>query len=222
MTSTPGEGSTFTFYLPTNYAPVKMLRKSASAEPLALPPALVETEMSLTPAQVTADALIDPANFVDDDSDTITSADRVLLVVENDENFARFLVDMAHENGFKAVVASRGATAVALAREIKPAAITLDINLPDMDGWRIMNRLKDEITTRHIPVQIISTDEEHDRGIRVGAIGVLTKPVKTKEMLDETFKRIREFIDKDTRELLFVHAHDADGKALMELLAAPG
>ncbi len=170
---------------------------------------------------MSGDLLTDPATYIDDDTDNIFPGEQVLLVVENDSNFARFLIDVAHENGFKAVVATRGAAAVAMAREIHPTAITLDINLPDMDGWRVLNRLKDEVTTRHIPVQIISTDEEHERGIRVGAIGVLAKPVKTKEMLDEAFKRIRSFIERQTRRLLFVHSDEAERTKLMNLIAAP-
>ena len=86
---------------------------------------------------------------------------------------------MARENGFKAVVAPRGAAALTLAREIKPHAITLDINLPDIDGWRVLDRLKDDLATRHIPVQLITTEEERERGLRMGAMGALTKPVKT-------------------------------------------
>ena len=83
---------------------------------------------------------------------------------------------IAHEHGFKAVVASRGATAIALARDLTPAAITLDINLPDIDGWRVLDRLKDDPATRHIPVQIITTEEERDRGLRMGAMGRCPSP----------------------------------------------
>jgi HAMP domain-containing protein/signal transduction histidine kinase/CheY-like chemotaxis protein len=223
LSSKPGEGSTFTLYLPTNYAPLKMPRKiAAPVEPLALPPALLETEVAGVSGELTAAPLTDPENFVDDDSATILPGDRLLLVVENDNNFARFLVDMAHENGFKAIVATRGTAAIAIARDLRPTAITLDINLPDIDGWRVLNRLKDEVTTRHIPIQIISTDEEHDRGIRVGAIGVLTKPVKTKEVLDDTFKRIKEFLEKQSRRLLFVHSDETERNHLINLIAAPG
>ena len=91
---------------------------------------------------------------------TSARATTSLLIVENDPHFAHFLFDIAHEHGFKAVVSGRGAVAIQIAREIKPAAITLDINLPDFDGWRVLDRLKDDPATRHIPVQIITTDEE--------------------------------------------------------------
>src|SRR5437588_4783490 len=125
---------------------------------------------------------------------------------------------MAHENSFKALVTSRGAAALAMARELRPDAITLDINLPDIDGWRVLDRLKDDSTTRHIPVQIITTDEERERGLRMGAVGALIKPVKTKEALDDTFARIRTFVDRRTRRVLVVQADDARRAATAELI----
>src|SRR5207237_6855918 len=127
------------------------------------------------------------ANPFGDDASSIAPGDRVLLVVENDMHFVNVLMDMGHEKGFKVLVAPRGASALHLARERLPDAITLDINLPDIDGWRILGRLKDDEATRHIPVQVITTDEEAERALRLGAMGVLVKPVKTKEQLDATF-----------------------------------
>ena len=100
------------------------------------------------------------------------------------------LMDMAHENNFKGLVAPRGTAAIHMAREHRPHAITLDINLPDIDGWRMLNRLKDDDATRHIPVQVITTEEEAERGLRMGAIGVLTKPIQTKEALDRDLRQI--------------------------------
>src|SRR5439155_23235166 len=111
---------------------------------------------------------------------------KVLLIVENDLGFGRFLLDVAREKGFKGSVTSFGAAALALARERRPDAITLDISLPDIDGWRVLDRLKNDLETRHIPVYIISTEEEEasrERGLKMGAISVLTKPVKTRETL---------------------------------------
>ena len=144
----------------------------------------------------------------------------MLLIVENDVNFARFLLETAHEHGFKAAVATRGAVAIGMARELKPAAITLDINLPDIDGWHVLNRLKDEASTRHIPVQIITTEEEYQRGLRMGAIGGLTKPIKTKESLDQTFTHIRS--DYRTQTAPFhcscVHHDDAFLASVVELM----
>jgi CheY-like chemotaxis protein len=161
------------------------------------------------------------ANQLSDDTSNLVPGERLLLIVENDVNFARFLLDTAHEHGFKAAVATRGAVAIGMARELKPAAITLDINLPDIDGWHVLNRLKDESTTRHIPVQIITTEEEYLRGIRMGAIGGLTKPIKTKEMLDATFDRIKAVIEQTTRRVLLVHGDETQRAKLADAVAGP-
>jgi CheY-like chemotaxis protein len=104
---------------------------------------------------------------------------------------------------------------------LKPAAITLDINLPDIDGWHVLNRLKDDATTRHIPVQIITTEEEYLRGLRMGAIGGLTKPIKTKEMLDATFGRIKQAIETEMRRVLVVHHDEGSRGQLAEAIAGP-
>ena len=101
-------------------------------------------------------------NEVGDDRDTIVAGDRVLLIVENDLAFSRFLLDTAREKGFKGLVTSLGATALALAREYKPTAITLDIFLSDIEGWRVLERLKNDIGARHIPICVISTDEARE------------------------------------------------------------
>ena len=91
---------------------------------------------------------------LDDDRNLIQPGDSVLLIVEDDRTFARILVDLAHERGLKALVALRGSSALSLAREFRPGAITLDINLPDMAGWTIIDRLKHDPATRHIPIHI--------------------------------------------------------------------
>ena len=111
-------------------------------------------------------------NEVGDDRDDIQPGDRVLLIVENDLGFARFLLDAAREKGFKGLVTSLGAAALALTREYKPDAITLDIYLPDIDGWRVLDRLKNDLATRHIPVCVISTDEARERALTSGRHGL--------------------------------------------------
>jgi DNA-binding response OmpR family regulator len=118
-------------------------------------------------------------------------------------NFARYLLEVAREGGFKAVVApARGRRRSRPARELQPHAITLDINLPDIDGWRVLDRLKDDVTTRHIPVQIVTTEEDRERGLRMGAMGVLTKPVRTREVLDGIFTRVKRFIEPREQHVL--------------------
>ncbi len=129
---------------------------------------------------------------IDDDRNLIEPGDSVLLIVEDDITFARILVDLAHDRGLKALVAIRGSGAMSLAREFKPGAITLDINLPDVAGWTILDRLKHDPLTRHIPVHVISGDDNRRRGIALGAMTYLEKSV-TNESLAEAFATIRAF-----------------------------
>jgi signal transduction histidine kinase/CheY-like chemotaxis protein len=214
LTSNPGEGSTFTLYLPQSYVPARSLRKqSATGGDSA--PVLVATEPQQPHVNPESSA---PTPFFADDSANISEGDNVVLIVENDANFAHFLFDMAHENGFKAVVVSRGSSAITLSRELKPQAITLDINLPDIDGWHVLDRLKEDMTTRHIPVHIITTEEERERGLRMGAMGSLTKPVRTKEVLDEAFARIKTYIQPSARRLLIVEGAEPERIALTDLI----
>jgi HAMP domain-containing protein/signal transduction histidine kinase/CheY-like chemotaxis protein len=228
LSSTPGEGSIFTLYLPVNYTPPKQIRRvpqvtpdtfEAMAASIELPQPMQTMTAEPMSAQEMAAISSSSAQALDDDANNINPGDSVILIVENDMNFARFLLEMAHENNFKAVVASRGSAALQIAREIIPAAITLDINLPDIDGWRILNRLKDDLATRHIPVQIITTDEEYDRGLRMGAMGGLTKPIKTKEALDEVFGRIKKQLEPRTKRILLIHREGEERQAIVDLIA---
>jgi CheY-like chemotaxis protein len=185
--------------------------QSAPAEPTAAAP----VEAPRQQEEVEELPLLDE---VSDDQGNIGLDDRVLLIVENDPGFARFLVDMAHENSFKALVATRGTQVLTLARRRQPHAITLDINLPDIDGWRVLSQLKECLDTRHIPVQIISTEDERERGLRMGAMGVLRKPVKTKEVLDETFAKLGAFLEPRRKTLLLLEPREERRSALMDLL----
>jgi HAMP domain-containing protein/signal transduction histidine kinase/DNA-binding response OmpR family regulator len=217
LVSAPGAGSTFTLYLPHVYAPIKPVRRSA--EP-ALPATAVRSEPAPV-APIAEELLVPPTEEFGDPSESITGGDSVLLVIENDPNFARILVEMAHEFKMKAIVTSRGASGIALAQEISPQAITLDINLPDIDGWRVLDRLKDELATRHIPVHVITTDEERSRGLRLGAMGVLTKPVRNKESLDEVFGRINAAMQAKTHRLLLAIPREEDRQRIIELVGGP-
>jgi HAMP domain-containing protein/signal transduction histidine kinase/CheY-like chemotaxis protein len=232
LMSTPGQGSTFTLYLPQAYMPPKSTRTkqvlaTVVSESVAALPAPTATALATSSgdapiaessAMLPADLVIDRNAYMEsqgiplgivDDTGLIQEGDAVLLIVENDLNFARFLLDLAHECEMKAIVAARGSTALKAAVEYKPAAITLDINLPDIDGWRVLDRLKDDPATRHIPVQIITTDEEVSRGLRMGAVGALTKPLKTRELLDDAIARLRGYRDRHDRKVLLVDPDEA-------------
>jgi CheY-like chemotaxis protein len=158
-------------------------------------------------ATATGDGLVAPENLqprptkrqaassptqpeVSGDHGHLQPGDRVLLIVERDPTFAHILLQAAHEQGLKAVIVSRGETAIALAQEIEPVAITLDLSLPDLHGFKVLQRLKEDPRTSAIPVHIISGDESGLRGLDRGAFACLKKPV-TKKSLDETFANIR-------------------------------
>src|SRR5207302_6018341 len=169
-------------------------------------------------------SLLQPAparvNEVGDDRDSLTLGAPVLLIVENDLAFARFMLETAREKGFKAIVTSFGVSALALAAEYRPSAVTLDIFLPDIDGWRVLDRLKHDTRTRHIPVAVISTDEARERALSAGAFSVFAKPIQGKETLDALLEQLTAFIRRSEKSLLVVTADDVRGKWLAEYLGA--
>ena len=220
LTSVPDEGSVFTLYLPQNYAPVKPPKRPASLV-APVPDALVASDDLGFPGAARESAA-EPVGQFEDDGAAIQPGDKTLLIVENDTGFAQFLLEVAHENGFKGIIAPRGADALTLARERKFDAITLDINLSDIDGWRVLARLKDDGETRHIPVHIITTEEERLRGLRMGAIGALTKPLKSRELLQEVFARIDATTKPHMRHLLVMTADETRRNALIDLVRDAG
>jgi HAMP domain-containing protein/signal transduction histidine kinase/CheY-like chemotaxis protein len=256
LTSAPGRGSTFTLYLPQTYAasrssrrvPVSMSLNEASAsaainadaihanlQPVANGSSGV-TRNRFTPDFQTpalAPTLPDVGKMLDevgDDRNHVRSGDRVLLIVENDLAFARLLLDAAREKGFKGIVTSLGAAALALTQDYKPAAITLDIYLPDMDGWRVLERLKNDMDMRHIPVCVVSTDESRARALSDGALAFLPKPVHSKDALDKFLDDLREYLGRDRKRLLCIEPNPAKSEEIVQLIrsddiqviAAPG
>jgi CheY-like chemotaxis protein len=152
-----------------------------------------------------------------DDRDAIQPGDRVVLIVENDLNFARVLLDMAREKGFLGIIALDGETGLDLAHEYKPDAITLDIDMPGIDGWQVLDRLKHNTDTRHIPVHIITGIERRQQGLMAGAIAYLEKPVD-KAKLDEAFGHIRTFIDNRVKRLMIVEDDETQQRSMVELI----
>jgi len=152
-----------------------------------------------------------------DDRDAIQPSDRVVLIVENDLNFARVLLEMAHEKGFLGLIALDGETGITLAHEYKPDAITLDIDMPGIDGWQVLDRLKHSTDTRHIPVHIISGIDRRQQGLMAGAIAYLEKPVD-KAKLDEAFGHIRSFIDNRVKRLMIVEDDANQQRSMVELI----
>ncbi len=152
-----------------------------------------------------------------DDRDAVQPGDRVVLIIENDLSFARVLLDMAREKGFMGIIALDGETGISLAHEYKPDAITLDIDMPGVDGWQVLDRLKHNADTRHIPVHIISGVDRRQQGLMAGAIAYLEKPVD-KPKLDEAFAHIRNFIDNRVKRLIIVEDDPNQQRSMVELI----
>ncbi|MGH2999186.1 MAG: response regulator, partial [Gaiellaceae bacterium] len=171
----------------------------------------------------TSGPTLDPALLlpgdVEDDRDHIEDGDRVVLLVEEDTDVARTMLDAARERGFKAVVARRGDAGLALAHELRPSAIVLDTSLPAMDGWAVLDELKHSPTTRHIPVHIVSANDGKTHALRAGALAVIEKPL-VEERVAETFERMARFIDRQVKSLLVVEDDDTQRESIVELVAA--
>jgi HAMP domain-containing protein/signal transduction histidine kinase/CheY-like chemotaxis protein len=219
--SQPGVGSTFTLFLPEQYqVPVERPPASGGDEALALEmpqphpgqPVQVYSGQPLAPADATV------TRPVDDDRDHLREGDRTVLIIEDDLKFARIMVQMAREKGFKAVVATRGDTGLAMANELQPDAITLDIKLPVVDGWSVLDRLKRNPRTRHIPVHVISVIDRQQRGTSVGAFAYLEKPV-SRDALDGAFEHINHYLDKKVKLLLLVEDDATQQHSITQLLA---
>jgi HAMP domain-containing protein/signal transduction histidine kinase/DNA-binding response OmpR family regulator len=201
LASVPGEGSTFTLYLPLHYAGPDSLK----AQPRA--------------AEAVSRAVLPPEREeqVPDDRDEIEEGDATLLIIEDDPHYARVLLGMARDKGFKGIVSSKGAMGLSLARQYRPAAITLDIFLPDMLGWTVLNNLKLDPSTRHIPVQIISAEEENRHGLAHGAFSCLVK-APTTDGLEAAFNRIVNFTTPRMKRLLIVEDNDVERESIVQLL----
>ncbi len=206
LRSTPGKGSIFTLYLPQAYvgpsaASSKAGASGAQAVPLQLSVAVSDTQ----------------AEAVPDDRDDLAPEDSILLIVEDDPHYARVLRDLARDAGFKILIAHRGAQALSLAREYHPSAVSLDVFLPDMLGWTVLNHLKQDPATRHIPVQMLTLDEDRQHGLTRGAFAFLTKPV-TAEGVQGALERIKSYSSPRQKRLLIVEDNPAEQLSVRELL----
>jgi CheY-like chemotaxis protein/signal transduction histidine kinase/HAMP domain-containing protein len=211
LKSAPGQGSTFTLYLPLSYQGAAYGRAA---------PVLGKPTVPALPAPVLP---VQHAERVTDDRDAISEATspdaHVVLIVEDEPRYAKMLLEAAHGKGFKALVAHNGADALALARKFRPSAITLDVFLPDMLGWTVLNQLKHDAATRHIPVQVLTVEEERQYGLERGAFSFMTKPSSV-EGLQSVFDRIQQFITPRVRELLVIEDDPAEQTSIGALIAA--
>ncbi|HVM92463.1 MAG TPA: HAMP domain-containing protein [Terriglobales bacterium] len=205
LSSSPGKGSTFTLYLPQTYvgpSAVVMPERSSPTSPVQLAKLTVSEE---------------PAEGITDDRENLGPQDTVLLIVEDDPHYARVLCDLSRDKGFKVLVARRGSEALSLAHEFHPAAISLDVFLPDMLGWTVLNHLKQDPNTRHIPVQMLTLDEDRHHGLARGAFSFVTKPT-TPEGLEAALTRLKEYATPRRKRLLVVEDNPAEQLSIRELL----
>jgi HAMP domain-containing protein/CheY-like chemotaxis protein/signal transduction histidine kinase len=207
LRSTPGVGSTFEMFLPLAYVGPAYSKFSVQSRSNVKP---YEASLPVpTPA---------PVVQITDDRENIQPGDAVLLIVEDDPHYARVLLNSARDHGFRAIVAMRGADAIALARRYLPTAISLDVFLPDMLGWNVLSQLKLDFSTRHIPVQILTIEEEHQHALERGAFAHLSKPLSPKG-LDTAFERIKQFAEPRVRRLLVVEDSPAERLSVEQLIA---
>ena len=212
LLSQENQGSTFTLYLP------EVLKKPISDPPADNPPSNPNRQtvtssppptFSPTPSEIVA--------AVHDDRATLQTGEKSILVVEDDRKFSHILLDLAREKGFKCLIAEDGKMGLQLAEQYQPQAIILDVNLPQIDGWTVMEKLKDNPSTRHIPVHFMSASDQSVDAKKMGAIGYLLKPVSMVE-LGEAFKKIEQFITKTLKNLLVIVENQQHQQKIIEIV----
>jgi CheY-like chemotaxis protein/signal transduction histidine kinase len=206
LQSTPGEGSTFTLYLPLAYV------GSSTAASF---PAGAHEPSPMPYRQAAAPEL--PVERIADDRESIQPEDPVMLIVDDDPHYARVLYEVAHEKGIKVVLAQSGAEALSLVRDYSPNAVSLDVYLPDMLGWSVLNHIKQDPSTRHIPVQMLTVDEDRHHALGQGAYAFLTKPASS-DLLSSALARMLEFTATPRKKLFVVEDNPAEQLSVRELL----
>ena len=206
LRSTPSMGSCFTLYMPSRYSGPCLLPRPG--------PISTRAPQDPVPPTVPTERAIEP---IKDDRTEIEPGDPVLLIVEDDPYYARIILDVARRKGFKGLLAMRGTDALALAEEFRPMAVSLDVFLPDMLGWTVLSQLKQNPLTRHIPVQIITLDEDRQHGLARGAFSFVTKPTTT-DGVEAAVARIKDYTAPRRKRLLVIEDNAAERMSIVELL----
>jgi HAMP domain-containing protein/CheY-like chemotaxis protein/signal transduction histidine kinase len=210
LSSIAGSGSTFTLYLPLSYIGPAYSRVGTGQSPATAAAATAAFQPVVLPK-------VRPEE-IPDDREALQPEDAILLVVEDDPHYARILIDLARAQGFKVLLARTGADALTLARKHRPTAVSLDVFLPDMLGWTVLNQLKRNPETRHIPVQILTIEDERQYGLERGAFSFITKSVTT-DGLEEALERLKNFTATHVRRLLVIEDDPAEQLSVRELLS---
>jgi CheY-like chemotaxis protein len=220
LVSAPNKGSVFSLYLPQAFPAVAVAaksrrrgrggecghrggaprRRSRGAARIRDPGGSGDIAVMAEPQS----APVAMVNEADDDREAIHPSDKVVLIVENDLAFARVLLESAREQGMKGIVTSQGTAALTMIHEYKPAAILLDIFLPDIEGWRVLSRIKNDAAVRHTPVHVISTEEARGRALDSGARCFVSKPIQSRKAVDEVLEEAATYAKRQERRLLLV------------------
>ncbi|GAB3269279.1 response regulator [Larkinella harenae] len=216
LSSKVNEGSEFTVYLPikgmlTEQEPGQT--HSYVSRKLELPP---QPAAEKTEAVSKYLSTVIPSN-IPDDRQTITERDKVILIVEDDTNFAKSLLDYSRKKGYKGIVAVRGDEGLKLAGTYKPLGILLDIQLPIMSGWQVMDALKADPETRHIPVHIMSSHKLKNESLMKGAVDFVDKPMAFEQM-SEIFNKIEYVLNRTSKKVLIIEDNPKHAKALAYFL----
>jgi tubulin-specific chaperone A len=215
MKSTYGEGSSFILYLPetieseTKTMEMRSVLSSVKTEP--------ETYISKK-TEIQANRKEIEKN-IKDDRKTISEEDKSILIIEDDPAFLKILRDLTREHGFKCLVAGDGETGLQFVDFYKPSGIILDVNLPGINGWTVMARLKDDPETRHIPVHFISASDNKFDALKMGAIDYVTKPVSP-EIIDQVFEKFNKIISKPVKDLLVVEDNPEQAKVISSIIGS--
>jgi CheY-like chemotaxis protein len=206
LRSTPGEGSAFTLYLPLTYVGSSVALRAQPGQAHAA----VRPQIERAPRAPVIER-------VPDDRDNLQEGDSTFLIVEDDPHYARVVADLAREQGLKVLVAMTGAEALEMARAFRPTAISLDVFLPDMLGWTVLSRLKQDPQLRHIPVQMLTLDEDRQHGLARGAFDFISKPVIADE-LTSAIGRVVDYSRPRKRRLLVVEDDPVERMSIRELI----
>lgn len=213
LSSAEGQGSTFTLYLPLVFDPAQSISQNKEIE-------LRDVTTPQKPSITTAVEANDRQVVLPESSDdrySIKESDRVVLIIEDDEQFSKVLLDLVRERHYKGIVATEGIAGITIARHYKPDAIVLDLMLPIMSGTDVLKHLKNDPDLRHIPVQIISAMDQRKDMLDAGAFDYMQKPVSPPD-LRKAFEKIEIFSTRKVKKLLIVEDNEVQNLAIKELI----
>ncbi|TCR69256.1 response regulator [Rhizobium sp. BK376] len=211
LTSRQGQGSTFTITLPEAYDPATVAPREVRNTVATAAPAVPQVASEQVPFA--------RRSFVDDDRATSSDNKRILLVIEDDDTFAAILRDLAREMGFRALVAGTAQDALALAKQFLPSAIVLDVGLPDQSGLSVLDRLKRDVRTRHIPIHIVSATDYSETALSLGAVGYMLKPVQREQLVD-ILQKLEAKLSQRVHRVLIVEDNEIQREAVTKLLSS--